>query len=672
MRPITSRRAAAAPGIDTGTFREPQNGYDLAAERGPAEFDISTSLRGELRVGAAVRPRAAVRQQLERGDRHPARRLAAQWHPRAAERPGADGDARRVVRAEPGRRTSRPAESGRRPGASRRRSARFSGGSTPTPSPRSTRRRRRSATRASASCAGPATRTSTSRCAKDFRVDDRRRFQFRTEVFNAFNRANFGPPNIQRESSGFGQILTAEQRAHRPVRVEVLLLSMERRRCTTAPIAGHCARCAGEPGRMRAGRRRVQCGQSQEPPVGRDERSAADGAPSRRGVEFHNQRRLDEASREYARALSLDPPRPPSAAELTRSSGASPRACTRRRRSSFRSRTSPAVLHPTERLIAYHLFWEDDIDFPDDNDPCDHEVVWVQFARDGRSIERFWTYFHGRILEGGEAALRDAREHGMRPRVNVQWGKHGSMPHGWEPMPIVADERRHRAAVPVRRDADLAARLQPRHVAEAADGGPPADRSSAGAPARLARSVRWRAGNSSSTSRASSIRLALIDRHRMVSVSRWNSAVINQQFLAYNFRPKTEWPTEARGRRVTSDGAVGGRWSRRRRSTISSCRRRRSSTRRCRDIRTSGSTWTRRSSDSYEAAVRLVADQVRGPMRLRESHGPFSNPEGADFEVTLEHLQPWEVAEHRALQHAHAFHMRVLPFGALGARSSSA
>ena len=45
--------------------------------------------------------------------------------------------------------------------------------------------------------------------AKDFRIDAQRRFQFRTEVFNAFNRANFGPPNIQRESSGFGQILTA-------------------------------------------------------------------------------------------------------------------------------------------------------------------------------------------------------------------------------------------------------------------------------------------------------------------------------------------------------------------------------------------------------------------------------------------------------------------------------
>jgi hypothetical protein len=45
-------------------------------------------------------------------------------------------------------------------------------------------------------------------------------------------------------------------------------------------------------------------------------------------------------------------------------------------------------------------------------------------------------------------------------------------------------------------------------------------------------------------------------------------------------------------------------------------------------------------------------------MRLRESYGPFSNPEGCDFEAGLEHLQPWETREQRALQHSHAFHIR--------------
>jgi hypothetical protein len=63
-------------------------------------------------------------------------------------------------------------------------------------------------------------------------------------------------------------------------------------------------------------------------------------------------------------------------------------------------------------------------------------------------------------------------------------------------------------------------------------------------------------------------------------------------------------------------------------------------------------------ADSQATAMRLVAEQVRASLRVRESVVPSS--EGADFEVTIEHLQPWEVAEHRALQHAHAhaFHMR--------------
>jgi hypothetical protein len=45
--------------------------------------------------------------------------------------------------------------------------------------------------------------------AKNFPISDRRYVQFRTELFNAFNHPNFGPPNIARDSSGFGQILSA-------------------------------------------------------------------------------------------------------------------------------------------------------------------------------------------------------------------------------------------------------------------------------------------------------------------------------------------------------------------------------------------------------------------------------------------------------------------------------
>ena len=61
---------------------------------------------------------------------------------------------------------------------------------------------------------------------------------------------------------------------------------------------------------------------------------------------------------------------------------------------------------------------------------------------------------------------------------------------------------------------------------------------------------------------------------------------------------------------------------------------------------------------SYREAVLLVTGNLRQAMRLREFYGPFTNPEGCDFEVRLEHLQPWEDPQFRALQHSHAFHMR--------------
>jgi len=53
-------------------------------------------------------------------------------------------------------------------------------------------------------------------------------------------------------------------------------------------------------------------------------------------------------------------------------------------------------------------------------------------------------------------------------------------------------------------------------------------------------------------------------------------------------------------------------------------------------------------ADSQAAAMRLVAGQVRAALRVREEVVPSS--EGADFEVTIEHLQPWVVPEHLALQ----------------------
>lgn len=58
----------------------------------------------------------------------------------------------------------------------------------------------------------------------------------------------------------------------------------------------------------------------------------------------------------------------------------------------------------------------------------------------------------------------------------------------------------------------------------------------------------------------------------------------------------------------------------------------------------------------HQAAVKLVTGQLRQALHLRELHIPHS--EAADFEIRLEHFQPWEHPEHKELQHAHSFHMR--------------
>ena len=132
----------------------------------------------------------------------------------------------------------------------------------------------------------------------------------------------------------------------------------------------------------------------------------------------------------------------------------------------------------------------------------------------------------------------------MRPRVNVQWGKHGSMPHGWEALPIVADngdiERNYLSlGTPIslldyNRATWQKLRTEGRRLIDHP----------------LSRRLHWPDKFDGEWDQFVAFTrlvdpLALIERHRMVSVSRWNSAVINQQFLAYNFRPKTEWPTES-------------------------------------------------------------------------------------------------------------------------------
>jgi hypothetical protein len=84
-----------------------------------------------------------------------------------------------------------------------------------------------------------------------------------------------------------------------------------------------------------------------------------------------------------------------------------------------------AVVHPTRPIIAYHLLWQHDVNgqWLPWAKPSDEEEVWVGYDPVTQAPTDLWTYWHGTILH------TDWRSRGM-PAIDVQWGKHGSMPHG--------------------------------------------------------------------------------------------------------------------------------------------------------------------------------------------------------------------------------------------------
>lgn len=92
-----------------------------------------------------------------------------------------------------------------------------------------------------------------------------------------------------------------------------------------------------------------------------------------------------------------------------------------------------AVHHPSKPLIGYHLFWEDDYDFPDDYEPCDHEEIWVEYDSEKEEVINVLCWFHSRVLES-KAAVIEARRNQQRAIIRIEWGKHGSLLCGWENM----------------------------------------------------------------------------------------------------------------------------------------------------------------------------------------------------------------------------------------------
>lgn len=83
-----------------------------------------------------------------------------------------------------------------------------------------------------------------------------------------------------------------------------------------------------------------------------------------------------------------------------------------------------AVLHPNRPIIGYYLLWRDDVHgaWIPFTKATDEEIVWVGYDTTGAPTD-VWTFWHGKILHA------DWRGRGT-VLINVQWGKHGSLPRG--------------------------------------------------------------------------------------------------------------------------------------------------------------------------------------------------------------------------------------------------
>lgn len=195
-------------GIDTGTFREPQNSYDLKADRGPAEFDVRhrfvASYIWELPFGRNRRFGNDWSQALDFAlggwqltgihSLQSGLALTATLGGASVLNIGGERRARPNLVGDP-----------ELPESERTINRWFNTDAFAAFSP---------APQAFGNAGvgimrGPGSVNFDFTLAKDFRLDALRRFQLRLEMFNAFNNVNYGPPNIARDSAGFGQILSA-------------------------------------------------------------------------------------------------------------------------------------------------------------------------------------------------------------------------------------------------------------------------------------------------------------------------------------------------------------------------------------------------------------------------------------------------------------------------------
>lgn len=241
------------------------------------------------------------------------------------------------------------------------------------------------------------------------------------------------------------------------------------------------------------------------------------GQLNEQALAAHRQRNLGEASRCYSELLRQDPPADPTAAQLALVLKFAPRLFNIAGEF-FPLKDIVAIIHPDRPVIGYHVFWEDDIGYPSDNEPCDHEMVWIEYDPATEAVTRVSTYFHGRILAPA-GAVAEANAHGGRAWIGVEWGFHGSIP--WQGMAAAEAKLREHWRLahepPAERRRDPLARGWPEKF-----------------PGDYDAYVNYNFANDDA--------LARLKKDSLVFVSRWPLATLNRYCLRYNFAVKTEWP----------------------------------------------------------------------------------------------------------------------------------
>jgi hypothetical protein len=105
----------------------------------------------------------------------------------------------------------------------------------------------------------------------------------------------------------------------------------------------------------------------------------------------------------------------------------------------YRIRDLIVIIHPRKPLIAYHLLWEDDSIGAGVGKESDHEIAWVEYDPISLKLVDLWVLWHRGILHTYQSVL-EAKGHGQRPKLFVQWGQHGMLPVGWDKLPTARPE----------------------------------------------------------------------------------------------------------------------------------------------------------------------------------------------------------------------------------------